>query len=113
VKWNPIPGCEDFGVATRRAEALMKGVEDSSQTQDNAAAKYFEEVAAAVVAAMLHAAALAGDIELDDIGGWISTSTYAPPGQHPGGGGHGADSHPRRGTGGPDGYPEVPGQGRR
>ena len=79
VKWNPIPGCEDFGVATRRAEALMKGVEDSSQTQDNAAAKYFEEVAAAVVAAMLHAAALAGDIELDDIGGWISTSTYARP----------------------------------
>jgi len=55
----------------------MKGVDNSSQTQDNAAAKYFEEVAAAVVAAMLHAAALAGDIELDDIGGWISTSTYA------------------------------------
>ena len=79
VTWNPIPGCEDFGVATRRAEALMKGVEDSSQTQDNAAAKYFEEVAAAVVAAMLHAAALDGDIELDDIGGWISTSTYARP----------------------------------
>ncbi len=77
VKWNPIPGCENFGVATRRAEALMKGVDNSSQTQDNAAAKYFEEVAAAVVAAMLHAAALDGDIELDDIGGWISTSTYA------------------------------------
>ena len=77
VKWNPIIGCEDFGVATRRAEALMKGVDNSSQTQDNAAAKYFEEVAAAVVAAMLHAAALSGDIELDDIGGWISTSTYA------------------------------------
>jgi len=76
VQWNPILGCENFGVATRRAEALMKGVEDSSQTQDNAAAKYFEEVAAAVVAAMLHAAALDGDIELSDIGGWISTSTY-------------------------------------
>ena len=76
VQWNPIPGCADFAVATRRAEALMKGVDNHQATQDNAAAKYFEEVAAAVVAAMLHAAALTDEVELDDIGGWISTSTY-------------------------------------
>ena len=77
AKWNPIPGCQDFAVATRRAEALLKGVDNDQATQDNAAAKYFQEVAAAVVAAMLHAAALEPDIELADIGGWISTSTYA------------------------------------
>ena len=32
VQWNPIPGCENFGVATRRAEALMKGVDNSSRS---------------------------------------------------------------------------------
>jgi hypothetical protein len=76
VRWNPIPGCEDFAVATRRAQALMKGVDDG-QAQDSAAARYFEEVASAVVAAMLHAAALSPGVELEDIGGWIATSTYS------------------------------------
>ena len=78
VQWNPILGCEDFGVAKRRAEALMKGVEDSNTTQDSAA-KYFADVAAAVTAAMLHAAALVDGIELSDIGEWISTSTFTRP----------------------------------
>ena len=75
--WNPIPGCENFVVATRRAEALVKGV-DGDEGNDSAA-RWFEDGASKILAAWFHAAALNPSLEIENMAKWLSTSKYDVP----------------------------------
>lgn len=78
VRWNPVVGCRNFTVATRRAEALVKGVAvDDGPTSSTAG--FFEDSATQVLAAWLHAAALSPNIEIADLVEWLGTSTYTVP----------------------------------
>lgn len=58
VQWNPIAGCEDLSVATRRAGALVAGAEDGDREDSNDA--FWRQSARQVIEAWFHAAALAG-----------------------------------------------------
>lgn len=67
VQWNPIAGCEDLSVATRRAGALVAGSEDGNrEDQDDA---FWRQSARQVIEAWLHAAALAG-LGITDVLRW-------------------------------------------
>lgn len=78
IRWNPIPGCEDFTVATRRATALVHagdaGEGDSSSTDD-----FFRKSATQVLAAWLHAAALTREAEIADLVEWLRDSNTTRP----------------------------------
>ena len=65
----------------------MKGVDDDEATQDDAAAKWFEDGRGRRSSPpWLHAAALDPKLELADIGDWLATSTYTvEPGAGPAG----------------------------
>lgn len=79
IQWNPIPGCEDFVVATRRAEALVKGVDTAGGSIADTTSRWFEDGAAKILAAWLHAAALNPSIEIEDLAEWLAKSTYTEP----------------------------------
>lgn len=78
VRWNPILGCEDFAVATRRAEALVKGVDPEENTASDTAS-FFETSSSQVLAAWLHAAALTDYLEIDDIVEWLRDNNISTP----------------------------------
>ncbi|PRZ39678.1 type IV secretory pathway TraG/TraD family ATPase VirD4 [Antricoccus suffuscus] len=67
VQWDPIPGCEDLTVATRRARALVSGSEDGDREDNDDA--FWRESARQVIEAWFHAAALAG-LEITDVLRW-------------------------------------------
>jgi hypothetical protein len=77
--WNPIPGCQNFVIATRRAEALVKGV-DGDEGNDSTS-RWFEDGASKILAAWFHAAALDPKLEIADLADWLATSTYTVPEQ--------------------------------
>ena len=76
--WNPIPGCENFVVALRRAEALVKGV-DGEEGGNDSTSRWFEDGASKILAAWFHAAALNPKLEMEDMSKWLSTSKYSVP----------------------------------
>lgn len=78
IRWNPIPGCQDPIVATNRARALVHAGDKESGT-DNGTDKFFRDAATDVMAAWLHAAALAGTIEISDMLVWLRDSDVATP----------------------------------
>jgi len=65
LRWSPVVGCEDGDVAFRRAEAMMGAVSMSTTTSGD----FWQSSGADVLAACLHAAALAG-------GGVAALTTY-------------------------------------
>ncbi|WP_194291443.1 type IV secretory system conjugative DNA transfer family protein [Cumulibacter manganitolerans] len=67
VTWNPINGCEDLSVATRRAAALVAGSEDGNREDHDDA--FWRQSARQVIEAWLHAAALAG-LGISDVLRW-------------------------------------------
>jgi len=76
--WNPIPGCENFVIATRRAEALVKGV-DGDEGGNDSTSRWFEDGASKILAAWFHAAALNPALEIENMAKWLSTSKYDVP----------------------------------
>jgi hypothetical protein len=79
VRWNPIDGCGDFAVATRRANALVAG-SDTASTQRRGSEDdvFFRNSASEVLAAWLYAAALGG-YGLDEITQWLSDTQHTTP----------------------------------
>ncbi|KOX27068.1 hypothetical protein ADK67_14685 [Saccharothrix sp. NRRL B-16348] len=79
VRWNPIEGCADFAVATRRAHALVAG-SDTAGTQRRGSDDdtFFRNSASEVLAAWLYAAALGG-YGLDEITQWLSDTQHTTP----------------------------------
>ncbi|MGM1062043.1 type IV secretory system conjugative DNA transfer family protein [Saccharothrix sp. Mg75] len=79
VRWNPVHGCADFAVATRRAHALVAG-SDTAGTQRRGSDDdtFFRNSAAEVLAAWLYAAALGG-YGLDEITQWLSDTQHTTP----------------------------------
>lgn len=63
--WNPIAGCEDAGVAQRRAQAFMGDLD----TGDMA---FWEDRAAVGLASLLHAAALSPGATIEDVLAWAA-----------------------------------------
>lgn len=78
IRWNPIPGCQDPIVATNRARALIHAGDKESGV-DNGTDKFFRDAATDVMAAWLHAAALAGNVEIADLLVWLRDSDVATP----------------------------------
>ncbi|GAB2992389.1 type IV secretory system conjugative DNA transfer family protein [Saccharothrix stipae] len=79
VRWNPIDGCADFAVATRRAHALVAG-SDTAGTQRRGSDDdtFFRNSSSEVLAAWLYAAALGG-YGLDEITQWLSDTQHTTP----------------------------------
>lgn len=69
VRWNLIGGCEHFATAMRRATTLVSAMA-SGIRKGGVRDKFFLDSATAVLAAWLHAAALA-DKEIDDLVAWL------------------------------------------
>lgn len=76
VHWNPIPGCEDWQVALRRARALVAGAEDGNRTDSRD--EFFRDSATEVVAAWWHAAALGGRT-MADVVKWMRSPLDPEP----------------------------------
>lgn len=70
VRWNPIPACLDHTIAHRRAAALVAGV-DNTADRGSDSDRFFRSSATEVLAAWLHAAALA-DRGIDDLLDWMT-----------------------------------------
>ena len=86
VRWNPIVGCENFKIATRRAKALIAGGDTDGQS-DSSTDAFFRDCAAQVLAAWLHAAAFDPAKDIDDIAEWLRDTDLNTPtsilAQHP------------------------------
>ena len=86
VRWNPIVGCENFKIATRRAKALIAGGNNDGQS-DSSTDAFFRDSAAQVLAAWLHAAAFDANTDIDDIAEWLRDTDLNTPtsilAQHP------------------------------
>ncbi len=78
IRWNPIPGCQDFMVATRRARALVDAG-DTESGVDSATDSFFRNSATQVLSAWLHAAALTGGAEIGDLVEWLRDSDVTTP----------------------------------
>ena len=71
VRWSPIEGCQDRGVAIRRADGFANAVNGTGGDKENA---IFKNAARAYLRALFHAAALAdGDMRL--VAQWALTAT--------------------------------------
>lgn len=72
LKWSPITGCENPGVAARRASSLIgsSGLGKSSSNQE------WATPAISILQALLHAAALAG-LSVDDLYLWSTAPSTA------------------------------------
>jgi type IV secretion system protein VirD4 len=76
VRWSPIPGCESFELATRRASAMVAGIDTSDRGgRDDA---FFRQSATAVLAALFHAAAHAGH-GVEKLGAWLNALAKSGP----------------------------------
>jgi len=86
VRWNPIVGCHNFKIATRRAKALIAGGDTDGQS-DSSTDAFFRDSAAQVLAAWLHAAAFDPNKDIDDIAEWLRDTDLNTPtsilAQHP------------------------------
>jgi len=79
VRWNPILGCRNYKIATRRAAALVKGVDEESGGDSSATSRWFEDGATKVLAAFLHAASWDDTLELASFAEWLATDDYSRP----------------------------------
>ena len=77
--WNPIPGCENYATALRRAEALVCGVDPESGGSSSETANWFKGSASEVMAAWLHAAAFDPSIEIVDFAKWLREKDVDSP----------------------------------
>ena len=86
VRWNPIVGCQNFKIATRRAKALIAGGDTDGQS-DSSTDAFFRDSASQVLAAWLHAAAFDPAKDIDDIAEWLRDTDLNTPtsilAQHP------------------------------
>jgi hypothetical protein len=78
-QWNPIPGCENYATALRRAEALVCGVDPESGGSSSETANWFKGSASEVLAAWLHAAAFDPSIEITDFAKWLREKDVDSP----------------------------------
>jgi len=78
VRWNPIVGCQNFKIATRRAKALIAGGEGDGQS-DSSTDAFFRDSASQVLAAWLHAAAFDPSKDIDDIAEWLRDTDLNTP----------------------------------
>lgn len=78
IRWNPIPGCEDWTTAGNRARALVHAGDRDSGV-DNSTDKFFRDSATAVLASWLHAAALSGGTEISEFYEWLRDSDIDTP----------------------------------
>jgi len=71
TQWSPVEGCQDRGVAIRRADGFANAVNGTGGDKENA---IFKNAARAYLRALFHAAALAeGDMRL--VARWALTAT--------------------------------------
>ena len=70
VKWNPVGGCEDLDEAMERGKALATGGKIVQSGSGNL--EFFTNMAASVIAAWLHAAAVREDGSMRDVLRWAS-----------------------------------------
>jgi type IV secretion system protein VirD4 len=68
VRWSPVAGCQSTRTADRRAGALLAAGADTS---DVTSGEFFRASARAVLATLLHAAAL-GEATMADVVGWAA-----------------------------------------
>lgn len=73
LRWSPIAGCEDYDVALRRAIAICS----ARPLGDTKGSGYFGGQAEGVMAALLHAAALA-QVGVDELRLWTNTQSRKP-----------------------------------
>jgi type IV secretion system protein VirD4 len=73
VRWSPIRGCENPGVAQERAAAMMAGVHMSGVTNSN----FFRGKAAGLLRLVLHAAALEG-ADVAQLRRWVAAPAADP-----------------------------------
>lgn len=78
IRWNPIPGCEDWTTALNRAKALVHAG-DREAGVDNSTDKFFRDSATAVLASWLHAAALSRQTEITEFYEWLRDSDIDTP----------------------------------
>lgn len=76
VTWDPIPGCQNLIVATRRARALVSGSEDGDREDNDDA--FWRNSAREVIEAWFHAAALAG-LGMSDVLRWQENIELSQP----------------------------------
>jgi type IV secretion system protein VirD4 len=69
--WDPVAGCEDAGVAERRAKAFALGGEGPRRSSGDDASHFYAGECAKVLQAYFHAAALAGKT-LDEVLRWVA-----------------------------------------
>lgn len=70
IKWNPVGGCDDLEEAMERGKALATGGKVIHQGAGNL--EFFTNMAAAVIAAWLHAAAVREEGSMRDVLRWAS-----------------------------------------
>ncbi|SEP53981.1 TraM recognition site of TraD and TraG [Amycolatopsis saalfeldensis] len=73
LRWSPISGCEDYDTALRRAVAICS----ARPMNDTKGGGYFGGSAEGVMAALLHAAALAS-LGVDELRLWTTTKSRRP-----------------------------------
>lgn len=73
LSWNPVDGCQDMTVALRRADYMVEAVTAGGLADED----YWRTQARLVLAAYLHAAALAGG-DLRDVYRWVLELDPAP-----------------------------------
>lgn len=78
VHWNPIDGCTDYDIASRRAKALLAGTDTGDGDRGSSNDWIFRESATEVLTAWLHAAALA-DAEISDLQEWLRDTSENRP----------------------------------
>lgn len=72
--WSPLPGCEEWDRALERARSMTTAEARSGDDQD----RFFRSQAERALAALLHAAALAG-FSVEDVARWILVGDLAEP----------------------------------
>jgi len=75
VRWSPVAGCESTRAADRRAGALIAAGADTSDVKSG---EFFRSSAKAVLAGLLHAAALGG-CSMADVLAWASDPSNPRP----------------------------------
>jgi hypothetical protein len=77
LRWSPIRGCEDQVVAMLRANGFASGSGIGDHSVENG--NWFQDQAASVIRALLHAAALDGDATMTDVLGWAQNPSDSRP----------------------------------
>jgi hypothetical protein len=77
LRWSPIQGCTGQVVAMLRANGFAAGSEIGAQGVENG--KWFQDQAAAIIRALLHAAALDGAATMVDVVSWADNPSITRP----------------------------------